>query len=130
MAQKTSKGQEGYYARYKSGNVQAKNRKKRLERALKRQPENAQIKQALLDIHYRRRTPGSDGWSASGIRMAKIFKEFCGAFDKAILSSNAKQSAEAMQKLQSTKAGFKLSPEILASAAAKAPFSIAARATM
>lgn len=126
MAQnKTSKGQEGYYARYKASGIYAKNRKARLERALKKQPDNEQIKIALKDIHYRRKTPGADGWSASGIRMAKLFKEFCGRFDKAILSSNPKQASEAMQALGTNSVMPKFDPK---SPQVKQPFSIGARA--
>jgi hypothetical protein len=124
MATKTSKGQEGYYARYKSGNVHAKNRKRKLERQLKLQPNNEQVKNALKDINYRRRTPGADGWSHSGIRMAKLFKEFCGSFDKAVLSSNIKQASEALQKLGSTAVAPKFDPKSLQ---IKQPFSIEAR---
>ena len=124
MANKTSKGQEGYYARYKSTSLHAKNRRAKLERLLKKQPNNEQIKLAIKDINYRRKTPGSDGWSHSGIRLAKIFKEFCGKFDKAVLNSNPKQASDALQKLPSVKQGVKFDPKSLQ---IKQPFSIEAR---
>lgn len=121
---KTSKGQEGYYARYKTGSVHAKNRRVKLARLLKLQPNNEQLKLAIKDINYRRKTPGADGWSHSGIRMAKVFKDFCGKFDKAILSGNPKQASEALQKLPSVKQAIKFDPKSLQ---IKQPFSIEAR---
>ncbi len=127
MANKTSKGQEGYYASYKSSGKHAKNRKAKLERLLKKQPNNEQIKQALKDIHYRRGTPKTSMWSHSAIRKAKIFKEFCGHFDINILNSNPKVAAEALSKLPTRNANFSLPEAMRNSPAAKMPFSIGAR---
>lgn len=101
MAQKTSKSKEAYYASYKSGNKHAKNRKEKLERLLKKQPNNEQIKQALKDIKYRRKTPNSPFWSHSMIRTAKILKEFTGNFDPNIFNSNPKIASEALSSLRS-----------------------------
>lgn len=137
MAIKTSKGKENYYARYKSMGVQAKNRKIKLERALRKDPENEQIKLALKDIRYRRGTPSNPIWSASAIRMAKIFKEFCGHFSADILSSNPKTAAEAIRALPSRTANWTLSKretsasrKMHESMQNKAMFSIAARANI
>lgn len=126
-ASKTSKGQEGYYARYKSGGVHAKNRKIKLARQLKLQPENVQVQNAIKDINYRRKTPGANTWSHSGIALAKVFKEFCGHFDKNILSTNPKMAGEALQKLPTNKADFSLPSKVLASISNRHMFSLMAR---
>lgn len=128
MANKTSKGQEGYYASYKAGNKHAKNRKIKLERQLKLQPENEQVKNALKDIHYRRKTPATPMWSHSQIRTAKLFKEFCGNFDYNIFNSNQKVAVEALIKLGTKNADFKLPATVANSPAAKLPYSLMARA--
>jgi len=128
MAKKgSSKSQEGYYSAYKSSNKQAKNRKIKLERQLKLQPNNEQVKQALLDIRYRRRTPGNNGWSHSGIALAKRFVSFCGHFNQDILSSNPKTASDAMQSLKSNASNFKLPKEVMEGISNKAMFSLKAR---
>lgn len=97
-ASKTAKSQESYYARYKSNKVWETNRKRKLERTLKAQPNNEQVKTALKSIVYRRQTPKTQMWSATWIRTAKLFKEFTGRFDPAIMSANADVSRAAMQR--------------------------------
>lgn len=128
MASKTSKGQEGYYASYKAGNKHAKNRKTKLERQLKLQPNNEQVKNALNDIHYRRKTPATSMWSHKQIATAKLFKEFCGNFDYNIFNSNQKTAIEAMIKLGTVNDNFKLPANVANSPAAKLPYSLMARA--
>jgi hypothetical protein len=98
MAGKTSKSQTAYYARYKTSRVWETNRKRRLERTLKAQPNNEQVKQALKGMVYRRKTPTNRPWSASWVRVAKILKEFTGRCDPGILSSNVETARIAMQK--------------------------------
>ena len=105
---KTSKGQEGYYATYKSTGKYAKNRKAKLERALKAQPNNEQIKIALKNIVYRRKTPNTQVWSASEIRVAKLFKEFTGSVDRAIFNPNDKVSGPALRAVGKKQLGPKL----------------------
>ncbi len=104
---KTSKSQEGYYARYKANRVWETNRKRRLERALKSQPNNEQIKAALKGMVYRRKTPTTRMWSASWIRTAKLFKEFEGRFDPKLMSANQDVVRAALQQQS------KVSAEIL-----------------
>ena len=128
MASKTSKGQEGYYASYKAGNKHAKNRKIKLERQLKLQPNNEQVKNALKDIRYRRKTPTTAMWSHTQISIAKLFKEFCGNFDYNIFNSNHKVAAEALSKLGTVSGSFKLPANVANSPAAKLPYSLMARA--
>lgn len=127
---KTSKGKEGYYANYKSSGKYARNKKLKIARAIKRDPNNKALANHLLDINYSRKTPGSNGWSHSGIAMAKVFKEFCGHFNKDVLSSNPKQASEALQKLGSNRSSFKLPTAVLESVQAKRPFSLEARANL
>jgi hypothetical protein len=96
---KASKSQEAYYSKYKT--LYPENRKRKLQRVLKAQPDNEQVKMALKDIHYRRKTPNSVVWSSSSRRMAQMLRDWTGYFDMAILNSNPKVSSDAMQKLPS-----------------------------
>lgn len=98
MAIKTSKSQEGYYSRYKANKTWETNRKRRLERALKAQPNNLQIAAALKGMVYRRKTPKTRTWSSSWIRTARLIKEFTGRFDPAIMSANQDIARAALQK--------------------------------
>ena len=98
MANKTrSKTAENASAVYKTSRKWETNRKRKLEKQLKLQPNNEQVKLALKNIHYRRKTPVKQEWSASWIRVAKIFKEFTGSFNRLIMSNNPKVAAEALQ---------------------------------
>lgn len=98
MAIKTSKSQTNYYALYKTTRKWEANRKRKLERTLKAQPNNKQVQAALKSIVYRRRTPTNRVWSASWIRAAKIIKLFEGRFDPQIMSSNPDVARSALQK--------------------------------
>jgi hypothetical protein len=98
MAIKTSKSQTNYYALYKTTRKWEANRKRKLERTLKAQPNNKQVQAALKSIVYRRRIPTNRVWSASWIRAAKIIKLFEGRFDPQIMSSNVDVARSAMQK--------------------------------
>ena len=75
-AGKRSKSAEAYSARYKTSGFAA-NRKKKLSRLLKQQPNNEQIKLALTDIHYRRKTPNTKTWSASAKRATDLVSNWC-----------------------------------------------------
>lgn len=99
MAIKTSKSAEGYFAKYKSGNLYAKNRKAKLERQLLLQPGNAkQIELALKNVtSYRRKTPTSPVWSHQMIATASMLKEFTGKFDKLAFAADDKTSAPALK---------------------------------
>ena len=98
MAIKTSKSQTNYYAVYKTTRKWEANRKRRLEKTLRAQPNNKQVQAALKSLVYRRRTPTTRPWSASWIRAAKIIKLFEGRFDPQIMSSNPDVARAAMQK--------------------------------
>jgi hypothetical protein len=105
MANKTSKGQEGYYARYKSSGIYTKNRKRRLERALKRNPENEQIKDALKDIGYRRKKPNTQMWSSSARRQAQLLREMRAVGN---VASNTKQAKPHPHEVFSIKHPFSI----------------------
>lgn len=98
------------------------NRKRRLERTLKAQPNNKQVQLALLDTGMKRKAPNSPQWSHSAIRLAKLFKEFSGRAPKELFSNNPKVVQAAMS-VPSTKLFINL-PQ------GKVDFSIAARAFM
>lgn len=98
MAIKTSKSQTNYYALYKTTRKWEANRKRRLEKTLRAQPNNKQVQAALKSLVYRRRTPTNRVWSATWIRAAKIIKLFEGRFDPQIMSSNPDVARSALQK--------------------------------
>lgn len=85
-------------ASYKLNKRWETNRKRRLERTLKEQPNNEQVKLALKSIVYRRKTPKTQEWSASWVAVAKIIKLFTGRFDRAIMSSNLDNARAALQR--------------------------------
>ena len=92
-----SKSKQNYSAMYKSTTRWATNRKLKLTRLLKQQPNNEQIKDALANIKYRRQTPSTKTvWSHGNIRLAKLFKEFTGRASVDLFSSNPKVQAAAL----------------------------------
>ena len=97
MANTTSKSQASYYSNYKSTTRWKANRLRKLAKTLKAQPNNKNIKAAMDNIVYRRKTPTTSIWSHSNIRVAQLIKEFSGKCPHAIFSSNPKVAAEAMQ---------------------------------
>lgn len=93
----SSKSQEAYYSMYKTSQRWKTNRERRLKKLLSRHPNNKQLEQALKDLSYRRKTPGTVGsWSKTSIYTAKLFKQFVGRVDKDIFSSNPKVQATAL----------------------------------
>jgi hypothetical protein len=92
-----SKSKQAYSALYKSSTRWATNRKIKLTKLLKQQPNNEQIKDALANIKYRRHTPNTKTvWSHGNIRLAKLFKEFTGRASADLFSSNPKVQAAAL----------------------------------
>jgi hypothetical protein len=92
-----SKSKQAYSALYKSSTRWATNRKIKLTRVLKQQPNNEQIKDALANIKYRRHTPNAKTvWSHGNIRLDKLFKEFTGRASADLFSSNPKVQAGAL----------------------------------
>ena len=98
------------------------NRKLRLLRTQKAQPNNKQVELALLDTGSKRKAPVTSQWSHSNIRLAKLFKEFSGRAPKELFSSNPKVQQSAMS-VHSTRVFVNL-PQ------GKVDFSIGARAFM
>ena len=98
------------------------NRKLRLLRTQKAQPNNKQVELALLDTGSKRKAPVTSQWSHSNIRLAKLFKEFSGRAPKELFSSNPKVQQSAMS-MPSTRVFVNL-PQ------GKVDFSIGARAFM
>lgn len=97
MATKSrSKHQEGLYKSYQAQNRQAANRKKKLERTLKAQPNNEQVVAALKNIKYRRGTPKTSVWSHS----SKAFAQMKAAFAKPNHGNQPKISEKEMFKLR------------------------------
>jgi len=96
------------------------NRKRRLLRTLKAQPNNLQVQHALLDTGTKRKAPVTSQWSHTTIRLAKLFKEFCGRAPKELFSSNPKVQ-QAAQSIPYTRVYTNL-PQ------GKVDFSIGARA--
>lgn len=98
MANKAkSKGREGYASQYKASRTWEANRKRKLERTLKEQPANEQVRLALTNINYRRQTPKAPFWSHSMINQAKLFKEFSGSVNVNMFSADEKKRAEALR---------------------------------
>lgn len=98
------------------------NRKRRLERTAKAQPNNQQVQNALLEVGRQRKAPTTPQWSHTAIRLAKLFKEFTGRAPKELFSSNPKV-AQAALSTPSTKLFVNL-PQ------GKVDFSLGARAFM
>lgn len=122
MAKTTSKSKSTYYTQYKSSSRWAANRKRKLEQQLKLQPGNEeQIKKAIGNISYRRKTPKGRVWAHSQRRIAILFKEFRGSASIDLFSSNPKVQAQALQHFDHERKFFNL-PE------GKVDFSLAARA--
>lgn len=72
------------------------NRKRRLERTLRAQPNNLQVQNALLEVGRQRKAPVTPEWSHTAIRLAKLFKEFAGRAPKELFSSNPKVAQSAL----------------------------------
>lgn len=83
--------------KYKTERRWESNRRRKLERALKDNPNNAEaITLALKNINYRRKTPKTSFWSKTNIAIAKVYKEFTGKVNMDMFSSNEKVSLPAL----------------------------------
>ena len=85
-----------------SNNRTEANRKRRLERTIKAQPNNEQAKLALTDTKNKRKAPVTPYWTHTMIREAKLFKEFTGKMDINVFSSNETIRANARLHLNSS----------------------------
>lgn len=87
-AKKSSPSDKAQHQLYKAQRRWEVNRIIKLKRALKRNPENKQIEQAINAVSYRRKTPTTQEWSKSTKAMASLIKKYCGYCDKNIFNSN------------------------------------------
>lgn len=77
MATKSrSQHQGNLYKSYQAQNRQAANRKRKLTKLAKEQPNNEQITKALANIKYRRHTPNEPKWSHTEKDWAQTKKAF------------------------------------------------------
>lgn len=77
MANKTSKSNESYFARYKTQGIRAKNKKARLEREIRRNPNNETAAIALKSVaSYGRNKPKAPKWSHTDIAVCVLNKLF------------------------------------------------------
>jgi len=78
MANKNrSKSREAYATLYKSSKREESNRKRRLEKLLRENPNNAkQLELAIKNIRHRRKTPVNPTWTATKRKNAILCKEF------------------------------------------------------
>ena len=127
MAQKTSKSNEAYFARYKQGNLYAAHRKAKLEKLIKLQPNNKQLPLALKNVaNYRRKSPNTPAWSHQQIATAKLFKYFVGKFDK-LMFSQKDEDASAARKTRNENL-FPMETKPVATKRRISDFSLATRA--
>lgn len=96
MSNKTSAGQSNRYNLYKTSNRWKTNRQKKINRHLKKFPNDSCALKALDNIVYRRGKPLARQWSKSAIALAMIFKRFKGAFDKDVFNKNEKLATAAL----------------------------------
>ena len=96
MSNKTSAGQSNRYNLYKTTNRWKTNRQKKIERHLKKYPNDSCALKALDNLSYRRGKPVTRQWSKSAIALAMIFKRFKGAFDKDVFNKNEKIASAAL----------------------------------
>ena len=104
----------------KTDNAEA-NRIKRLQRTLKKQPNNEQVKTALKTTRIHRKTPVNPVWTASWRRIAQLMKKMSGHFDPNCMSSNELTARNAWSK-PSKNLNYKVKADH------QRPFSFAARA--
>ena len=98
MANKSgSAGRTAKAAAYKTSRRWEANRRRKLERQLKLNPNNAvQIEAALKNIVYRRKTPTNRTWSSTRRQTAILYKRFTGKVNMDIFSNNEKLSGPAL----------------------------------
>lgn len=97
MSNQTKKGtgREAQFSKYKTSKVYEANKRRKLERTVKNQPNNEQAKLALKDISFRRKAPKVPQWSSTTIRIVELFKLFAGEFDKNFFDKDIEKSVAA-----------------------------------
>ena len=100
MANKsTSKGRQAQYSNYKTQERWKTNRRRKLLKAQKEQPNNQEIALALTNLKYRRRKPGTANWSHTNKHMAELLKVVHGKCPTAVFSTNQKIADPAIATL-------------------------------
>lgn len=94
---KKGSGKEAYFARYKTAKVFETNKRRKLERALKRNPENKQIAEALKNIAFTKKSPKTSAWNPTTIAFVKILKEFKGKFNPDIFNKDPEIATNALK---------------------------------
>lgn len=92
---RSSASDKAHHVTYKNQQTWSKNRKIKLERALKLAPNNLQIVGALKSISYRRKTPKNREWCHVDKNMAHLVKQISGFCDRNIFHSNIQLKANA-----------------------------------
>lgn len=99
----------------------SENRKKRLERTLKKQPNNEQVKLALTETRsWARKKPNTPYWSHTMIKEAQLFKEFTGKMDLTIFSNIESASSNARLHMHSDPSNKAPEGKVLFTLAARA----------
>ena len=83
----------------KSNSNTEANRRRRLERTIKAQPNNKQAQLALGDSKTKRKASNKREWSHSARRLAQLFKLFTGKAPKELFSSNRTIQDEALRTI-------------------------------
>lgn len=97
MAKTSSKSRQAYYSMYKATNRWKTNRERKLLKLLKLHPNNKQLEEAIKNIKYRRKTPGTTGqWSRTNIEIAQLFKQVTGYASHDLFNSNEKTQSMAL----------------------------------
>jgi len=92
----SSKSDQNYWSRYQSNKVWEVNRKKKLNRHLKKHTSDKCAEKALNNIKYRRKTPKAPFWTSGTIHIAKLFKQFAGHVNLDMFNANHKIQQEAL----------------------------------
>ena len=76
MAKSVSKSKELHYSKYKTAKIFETNRKRKLLKLIKQQPNNEQLTAALSNMRSQRSTPKVPKWSHTAKADAKMFADF------------------------------------------------------
>lgn len=82
----------------KSNSTTENNRIRRLLRVAKQQPNNKQVEEALKTTRMPRKASNNRVWAHSWRKTAQVVKEFCGFFDKDMMSTNPVVANAALSK--------------------------------
>jgi len=118
----SSKSDQNYWSRYKSNKIWETNRKRKLNKHLKKHTNDQVAQKALGNIKYRRATPKDPQWTPGNIKIAKLFKQFAGFVNKDMFNSNHKIQLDALNTYNRPRANTKVNQ------VSRVDFSIGARA--